>query len=146
MISSCLSSRVKSESACRGSIAADGVELAGRWSLASALTKPSLLTSQPTRMIFVKNEVQSRDLSWVRALVEGHRPAFRAWSMRRYSIWALMLRRSSSAQRRSVSKRAGLSRSRNRLLSAIGVHPGVQRSGVEHRCGGVIAAEHDHEV
>ena len=49
----------------------------------------------------------------------GNRPARRAWSASRYSIWALMLRRSSSAQRRNASNRRGSSRSRNRLLPAM---------------------------
>jgi trans-2,3-dihydro-3-hydroxyanthranilate isomerase len=49
----------------------------------------------------------------------GSRPARRVRSASRYSIWALTLRRSSSAHRRSASNRRGSSRSRNRLDGAI---------------------------
>src|SRR3984885_12572777 len=78
----------------------------------------------------------------------GSRPARRAWSVKRYSIWALMLRRSSSAQRLSASNRSGLSRRRKRLLSAIvSSYPlGVERTGVEHRGWSMIHREDDHEV
>ena len=79
------------------------------------------------------------------ARLAGSRPARRTRSASRYSIWALTLRRSSSAHRRSASNRRGSMRSRNRLGAAITVSR-VERCDIDDGPGRAIAAEDDQQV
>src|SRR5690348_7415694 len=77
----------------------------------------------------------------------GSRPASARARRRRNSIWALVLRSSSAAQRVRASWTAGSSRSRMLLRSLTGLLGLlVEGAGVDHLLGGLLAAQHDQQV
>src|SRR5215472_15193813 len=79
----------------------------------------------------------------------GSRPASASARRSRNSIWALVLRSSSLAHLASASWTAGSSRSRTLLRSVTAVPwlPSlVEGAGVDHRLGGLLAAQHHEQV
>src|SRR5437660_8765401 len=85
----------------------------------------------------------------MRPALSGNRPASARARRNTNSICALLLRSSSAAQRARASWTAGSNLSRTLLRSVTGSpqNPSViQRSGVDDRLGGVIAAQDDEQV
>src|SRR5262244_3049962 len=76
----------------------------------------------------------------------GSRPAWANACRSRNSIWALVLRSSSAAQRVSASWTAGSSRSRMPFRSAIDARLLVERASVDNLLGGLLAAQHHEQV
>ena len=117
-----------------GDLTAPEVEIPSRSDVAGSPSGPTLDASEASPALGrLAREVRSR-------------PARRTRSASRYSIWALTLRRSSSAHWRSASNRRGSSRSRNRLGWGAITRSRVERAGVDDGRRRAVAREDDHQA